>query len=116
MRILGWNCRGICHASTVRALGAQIKGAKPDVVFLSETKANESRMEFVKNFLKFDNKIVVEAKGSAGGLCIMWKTSLVINRVEFDKNMIAVKVIDKCTEWLLIGFYGPPYQSKKRKA
>ena len=35
--------------------------------------------------------------------------------MEFDKNMIAVKVIDKCTNWLLIGFYGPLYQAKKRK-
>ena len=116
MRILGWNCRGICHASTVRALGAQIKEAKPDVVFLSETKAKEGRMEFVKSFIKFDNKIVVEAKGSAGGLCIMWKRGLDICGVEFDKNLIAVKVTDKCTDWLLIGFYGPPYQAKKRKA
>ena len=116
MRILSWNCRGICHASTVRALGAQIKEAKPDVVFLSETKAKEGRMEFVKSFIKFDNKIVVEAKGSAGGLCIMWKRGLDICGVEFDKNMIAVKVTNKCTDWLLIRFYGPPYQAKKRKA
>ena len=116
MRILGWNCRGICHASTVRALRAQIKEAKPDVVFLSETKAKEGRMEFVKSFIKFDNKIVVEAKGSAGGLSIMWKRGLDICGVEFDKNMIAVKVTDKCTDWLLIGFYGPQYQAKKRKA
>ena len=70
MRILGWNCRGICHSSTVRALGAQIKEAKPNVVFLSETKANECRMKFVKIFIKFDNKIVVEARGSVGG-CVL---------------------------------------------
>lgn len=107
MRILGWNCRDIYNASTVRALGAKIKGAKPNVVFLSETKANECRMEFVKSFIKFNNKIVIEAKCSAGGLCIMWKEGLVINEVEFDKNMIANKVTDKCTDWLLIGFYGP---------
>ena len=73
-------------------------------------------MEFVKSFIKFDNKIVVEAKGSAGGLCIMWKRGLDICGVEFDKNMIAVKVTNKCTDWLLIRFYGPPYQAKKRKA
>ena len=69
MRILGWNCRGICNASTVRALWAQIKGTRPEVVFLSETKANINRMEFVKKSIKFENKCVVEAKGSAGGLC-----------------------------------------------
>ena len=116
MRILGWNYWVMCHTSTVRALRAQIKKAKPDMAFLSKTKANECHMEFVKSFIKFDNKIVVEAKGNAGGLCITWKKGLDINGVEFDKNMIAVKVTDKCTDWLLIGFYGPPYQAKKRKA
>ena len=41
------------------------------MVFLSETKANANRMEFVKKSLKFDFSCVVQAKGNAGGLCIM---------------------------------------------
>ena len=116
MRVLGWNCRGICQAVTVRALAAQIKRARPDVVFLSETKANKNRMDYVKKFVKFDNSCVVEAKGYAGGLCIMWKNGLAIKEVEYDKNLIVVKVTDQSVEWILIGFYGPPYKSKKKKA
>ena len=116
MRILGWNCRGICNASTVRALGAQIKGARPEVVFLSKTKAKLNRMESVKKTLKFDDSYVVEAKGHAGGLCLMWKFGVDIKVVEYNKNLIAVKVSDQCVEWLLVGFYGPPYHSKKKKA
>ena len=79
------------------------------MTFLSKTKANVNRMEFVKNSIKFDNKCVVEAKGSAGGLCIMWKNGLSMDVVEFDKNLIAIKVADQCTDWLMVGFYGPPY-------
>ena len=116
MRILGWNCRSICNSSTVRALGAQIKATRADLVFLSETKANASRMDYVKRYLKFDNMSVVEAKGSAGGLCLLWKNGLTIKEVEFDKNLIAVKVTDSVLDWLLVGFYGPPYYSKKKKA
>ena len=116
MRILGWNCRGICNASTVRALGAQIKGARPEVVFLSKTKAKLNRMESVKKTLKFDDSCVIEAKGHAGGLCLMWKFGVDIKVVEYNKNLIAVKVSDQCVEWLLVGFYGPPYHSKKKKA
>ena len=56
------------------------------------------------------------AKDSVGGLCIIWKDSLSINVVDFDKNLIAVKVFDQCIEWLLVGFYGPSYHSKKSKA
>ncbi|KAL0007771.1 hypothetical protein SO802_009273 [Lithocarpus litseifolius] len=63
----------------VQALGAQIKGARPDVVFHFETKANVVRMEFVKIFIKFDYKVVVEAKGSARGLCMLWKEGLSIS-------------------------------------
>ena len=108
--------RGICKTATVQALTAQIKGTKPDVVFLSETKANKNRMDYVKKFVKFDNSCVVEAKGYAGGLCIMWKNGLAIKEVEYDKNLIVVKVTDQSVEWILIGFYGPPYKSKKKKA
>ena len=76
MRILDWNCRGICNASTVRALKAQIKGTRPNILFLSETKAKVGRMESVKSSLKFDHFMVVEAKGKAGGLCMLWKKGI----------------------------------------
>ena len=114
MRILGWNCRGICNSLIV--LKAQIKSTRPDLVFLFETKANVSRMDDVKRYLKFDNKSVVEAKGSAGGLCLLWKNGLSIKEVEFNKNLITVKVNDFLLDWLLVGFYGLPYYSKKKKA
>ena len=61
MRTLGWNCRGICNASTVRALKAQIKGAKPDIIFLSETKAKKSRMVAVMESIGFADLVVVDA-------------------------------------------------------
>ena len=65
------------------------------MVFLSETKADVNRMEIVKNSIKFDNKCVVEAKDSAGDLCIMWKNGLSMDVVEFGKNLIAIKVTDQ---------------------
>ena len=37
MKILGWNCHGICNAATVRALKAHLKGNSPDVVFGDKT-------------------------------------------------------------------------------
>ncbi|XP_023878160.1 uncharacterized protein LOC111990605 [Quercus suber] len=96
LRILGWNCRGICNVVTIRALGAQIKGARLDVVFLSKTKADKNRMDYVKKFVKFDYSCVVEAKGYAGGLYSMWKNGLAKKEVEYDKNLIAVKGLWAC--------------------
>ncbi|XP_075674808.1 uncharacterized protein LOC142643997 [Castanea sativa] len=116
MRALGWNCRGICNASTVRALRAQKGGHKPDVIFLCETKANEECMEYVKRRVGFNENVVIEAKGRAGGLCLMWRNNVQIEVVEFNKYMIAVKILDPGGDWYLVGFYGPPYAAKKRKA
>lgn len=86
------------------------------MVFLSKTKVDVNRMEYDKKFLKFENSCVVEAKGNAGGLCIMWKNGLDLKVVEFNNNLIAIKVSDQCVEWMLVGFYEPPYHSKKKKA
>ena len=62
MRALGWNCRGICNASMVRAFRAQNRGHKPDIIFLCETKANGERMDYVKRRVGFNEKVVIEAK------------------------------------------------------
>ena len=73
-------------------------------------------MEYVKCFLNFDNKIVVESNGSLGGLCMMWKNDIHIKEVDFNNNLIAVKVSDSALDWLLVGFYGPLYYTKKKDA
>lgn len=59
---------------------------------------------------------VVKAKGAAGGICVGWKRGLLIHQVEYDKKLIAIKVSDALYEWLMVGFYGPPYLAKKQKA
>ena len=30
---------------------------------------------------------VVEAKGSTGGICVMWKSGLMCQQVEYNKNL-----------------------------
>ncbi|XP_023894711.1 uncharacterized protein LOC112006637 [Quercus suber] len=116
MKTLGCNCRRICNASAVRALKAQIKGSKPNIVFLCETKADIDRIDFVKSSIGFEESIVVESKGSARGLCMMWKAGISAQCVEFNKNLIAIKVSDPICNWILVGFYGPPYPAKKKNA
>ena len=116
MKVLGWNCRSICNTATVRALKAQIKGTSPDVIFLCETKSSASRMQEVLNSIKFAYMCVVDAKGIVGGICVMWKAGLMIQQVEYNKNLIAIEVSDTLCSCLLVGFYGPPYPAKKQKA
>ena len=116
MKLLSWNCRGIYNTSTILALKAQIKGVRLDLIFLSETKALVSRMDFVKSSIGFDNMLVVEAKGKAGGLCVMWKNGFSVREVEYNKNLIVVSVSDSVYEWLMVRFYGLSYFSKNKKA
>ena len=71
-------------------------------------------MEFVKSSINYDNLLVVEANGKPGGLCMLWKNGLSVREVEFNKNLIAVMVSNSVCEWLMVGFYGPPYFSKKK--
>ena len=52
MRTLEWNCRGICNASTTRALKAQIRKTKPNVIFLCEMKENVDCMELMKGNIR----------------------------------------------------------------
>ena len=116
MRIIGWNYRGIYKTSTVQALRAQIKGAKPNILFLCETKVSEDRMDKVLNSIGFSKKLVVDAKNTTGGLCLMWKSSVSVSLVDFNKDLIAVKVSDAIYNWIFVGFYRPSYASKKKKA
>ena len=116
MRALCWNCRGICKASIVQALKAQIKGERPDIIFLCEAKATNSRMKVVMEKLRFSNKVVIDAKGASGNLTMTWKSNRIIKVLEYNKNLIAVKVSNPMSDWVLVGFYGPSYAPKKAKA
>jgi exonuclease III len=116
MRILGWNCRGICNASTTRALRATIKVQNPDVIFLCETKASKDKMKDLAISIGFPEHVIVGATGKAGGLCLFWSNAIDVQVLEFDSQTIAITVRDEFCLWSLIGFYGPPYQAKRRKA
>ena len=94
MRILGWNCWGICNAPTVRALKALIRGRNPSIVFLSETKASDSRMNDVARMIGFQNFVVIGPRGRAGGICLLWSDDLDVDILEFNSNMIAIHVSD----------------------
>jgi exonuclease III len=116
MRILEWNRWGICNASTVRALRALIRVQNPEILFLCETKASESRIKKVVSSIGFADHIAIGPKGRAGGICMIWANLLNVEVLEFNPNLVAITVRDSVCEWSLVGFYGPLYQAKRRKA
>jgi exonuclease III len=116
MRVLGWNCRGICNASTVRALRILIRGQHLDFLFLSETKASVERLKKLAVSICFSEHVIVGAKGKAGGICLYWSSTFSVEVREFNSKTIAIFVNDGYCRWSLVGFYGPPYKAKRRKA
>jgi exonuclease III len=53
MKILSWNCRGLGKMSAVRALRKLINTHQPDIVFLTETKFQNS--DFLRKANSFGN-------------------------------------------------------------
>jgi exonuclease III len=109
MKILGWNCRGICNASTIRSLKALIRGHNCQVIFLSETKASESQMRKVVELIGFSDHVCVGVRGIAGDVCMLWSNVVKVEVLEFNALTIVMKVNDCFCSWALIGFYGPTY-------
>ena len=85
-------------------------------MFLSETKASEETMERVMKAIGFAKKIVLGSAGRSGGIWMMWKNDFKVDVVDFNKNVSIVKINDGAWQRALVGFYGLPYSTKRRKA
>ncbi len=60
--------------------------------------------------------LAIKAKGRAGGICMMWSNALDVEIIEFNSHIIAIVIKEEYCSWSLIGFYGPPYRAKRKKA
>ena len=64
----------------------------PDLVYLCETKNKNSFMEKFKKKLRYDKLFFVNPNGRAGGLAIMWKNELKIEKILFTHITIEFKI------------------------
>ena len=116
MTTLSWNCRGMELPRKVQFLVDVISQEQPTVLFLCETTAKRSRMEWVKQNLGFDGLITVDPIGKSEGLALMWKDKEQVEVRSYSKNHIDVKITSEDRyEWRLIGFYGEPDRAQRRR-
>ena len=47
---------------------------------------------------------------------MLWSNAVTVEVMEYNAQMIAIRIIEGFGSWVLIGFYGPPYYSKRKKA
>ncbi|XP_042950158.1 uncharacterized protein LOC122282274 [Carya illinoinensis] len=115
MNLLSWNCRGLGNPQTVSFLKLLVKEKSPSMIFLMETKCGKERVEAVRRSLKFEACLVVESRGSAGGLALMWKTNTMVSIYNYSRWHINAHVSSFVGDqtWLFTGFYGHLETSKR---
>lgn len=115
MNTLSWNYRGIGLSRKVQFLYDVVRQEKPVFLFLCETMAKRSRLEWVKNKLGFEGLITVDPVGKSGGIALMWKEKDQAELISLSQYHIDVKVyIPDMQEWHLTGIYGDPDKNKRR--
>jgi len=76
MKLIAWNCRGLGNSLAIRSLLNLQKEEDPNILFLSETKMDEKRIEGLRWKLGLMNLVVKDCKGKSGGLAIFWRKEI----------------------------------------
>ncbi|KAJ1399226.1 Zinc finger, CCHC-type [Sesbania bispinosa] len=108
--------RGLAASSTIRELKELCSKYKPSLVFLSETRAVESKIKRIRRQLRFENSFCVNPISLSGGLCILWNRPLVVSVSHHSPNFIHAFVEDlqDVKEWKVAFLYGNPTFQQRR--
>lgn len=115
MIYLLWNCRGLRLNTVVRALHRLIKQYRPSVIFLSEIKMKNHRIEGVRRRIGYQMGFDVPLSGTAGGLSLWWNDNMEINVLRSSKNLVHSEMHEWGeVDWLMAAWiYGNLYESEK---
>uniref|UniRef100_A0A803PPK4 Reverse transcriptase domain-containing protein n=1 Tax=Cannabis sativa TaxID=3483 RepID=A0A803PPK4_CANSA len=97
---------GVGSSSAKKALRALVLREDPNVMFLMETKLNSRGMNGIWRSLDFGSASIVDASGSASGLCLCWKLGV-------DAQVTSAKVGVITSVWTGIFVYGSPVRSER---
>lgn len=114
LNMISWNCRRAGGGNTLRVLWHLVKKHKPHCLFLLETKTSSSRINNIRNSLSFTNSEIIEAKGTAGGMVLMWSDDLQL-MIDWTSHRIisgVIRGLDGKDSWCLFGCHGTPYRKE----
>ena len=116
MKIVAWNCRGLGNRPAVRGLLGMQKSEGADILFLSETKLDERRMQKFRWMLGLPNMIVKDCEGKGGGIAVLWRRGVDVSLRHLSKYYIDMDVTDPDgSSWRFSGIYGEPHADRKHK-
>lgn len=101
-----WNYRGLGSNTVVRALNGQIRKLRPSMVFLSETKMKDHKIDGVRRRMGFTRGFNVPPIGKAGGLSLWWDDSVEVEILFSSQHVIDARV-------RITGIYGTSYKLEK---
>lgn len=116
MKLMAWNCRGLGNAPAVRGLLNCQKSVMADVLFLSETKLDEKRMQKFKFKLGMGNMVAVDCEGKGGGIAVLWRSGINVVLQNLSKYHIDVDIKEEDGfEWRFSGIYGESHSDLKHR-
>lgn len=86
MNILSWNYRELENPHTVHNQHLLVQEKRSNLVFLSETKLEVSRLKRVKRRLGFLGCVGVNPIGRKGGLALLWRNQNEVEILNFSQN------------------------------
>lgn len=114
MKIIAWNCRGLGSGAAVSGLLNLQKEEDPDILFLSETKMDERKIDGFRWKLGLTQMVVKDCVGKGGGLAVFWKKEVNVHVCMLSKFYIDVDITEADGfVWRFTGFYGEPCSDKK---
>eukprot|EP00253_Pinus_taeda_P035504 PITA_35504 len=118
MILTSWNIRGLNIKGIQRHLVARLKKDKPQIMLIQETKISGQKMEEILNKIKLRyEQVTIDAKGSAGGIAVIWNPAEVVTEWWIGMPRILTgrfRLIGK-SEWVAISaVYGPHTRADRR--
>ncbi|KAI9154223.1 hypothetical protein LWI28_022959 [Acer negundo] len=98
---MSWNARGLGSSRAFNSLLSQKQAVNPDLLFLMETKASQTIMEWLHVRLGFEGKLVVNSSGNSGGLCLFWVANVKVELLSFSDAAKACAHLDVDDEELM---------------
>lgn len=77
MKCLVWNCRGAGNPKFFRAISNYVNMYNPACIAVLETKCAASSANSLFTRLGYNNTLIQEGQGRAGGIWIGWKPNLI---------------------------------------
>lgn len=117
MNIICWNCRGTGNKGFVGLIMDLMKEYDVSLIILLETHAPGNRAESIARRVGLDGLIVQEARGHAGGIWVLWQSSVwSVVEVRSTSQVVHLRVRWKRDGWWgLSAVYGSPQPVLRRK-